>query len=57
MIMRMGRVQRRVWDRACASRLGLVKPSGWRERRACKRLADRALLKPALGYPDTWRNA
>jgi len=55
--MRMGRVQRRVWDRANRSRYGLVKPNGWRERRACKRLADRALLKPALGYPDTWRNA
>lgn len=50
----IGPVQRRLLDRAAHSPMGLVKPSGYLERRACKRLADRALLKPAWSWPDTW---
>ena len=53
----MGPVQRRVFTRAGHSPAGNVMPSGYLERRACKRLERRALLKPALGLPDVWRIA
>lgn len=55
--MYMGPVQRRVFVRAGHSGQGNVMPANFLERRACRRLERRALLKPALGLPDVWRIA
>jgi len=33
---------------------GFVSPNNFLERRACRRLAERGLLMPAIGYPDCW---
>ncbi len=49
----IGPVQIRIIARATGSRM--VMPADFLERRACRRLAARGILVPALGYPDCWR--
>lgn len=41
--------------RALGSPSRMVMPSDFLERRACRRLAQRGVFVPALGYPDCWR--
>lgn len=49
----IGPVQIRIITRALSGRM--VMPADFLERRACRRLAARGILVPALGYPDCWR--
>lgn len=41
--------------RGRSSRLGFVRPVGYLDRRALRRLAARGVIVPAVGWPDTWK--
>lgn len=51
----LGCVQMRILQRAQMSKVGFVRPSGYLEMRAIRRLVKRGLLVPAIGWPDTWK--
>lgn len=51
---RVGPVQASVLDRAARSRLHLVIPGSYRERRALHSLAARGIVSPAPGLPGAW---
>lgn len=53
--MNVGPVQNRLLRRARQSPARMVKPAGYLERRACRRLEARGFLVPTLGFPDCWR--
>lgn len=50
----VGERQQVVIERARRSKLGAVMPAGFLERRACRRLVARGIMRPMLSYPDVW---
>ena len=50
----IGKVQARILARARTSMEGNVMPAGYLERRACRRLERRHVLRRRLGLPDVW---
>lgn len=54
MTKRTGPVQARILARARTSEHGNVMPAGYLERRACRRLQRRGILRTRLGLPGVW---
>jgi hypothetical protein len=53
-VERIGQRQYAVLYRARRGKQGNVMPGGFLERRACRRLTARGLMRPLVSFPDVW---
>jgi hypothetical protein len=52
--VKLGARQAFLLDLARIGSLGFIRPRGFLDRRALRRLERRGLVAQALGFPDTW---
>jgi hypothetical protein len=52
--VKLGARQAFLMDLARVGTMGFIRPRGFLDRRALRRLEARGLVARALGFPDTW---